>query len=180
MRRFLSRATPDFNRILFIESGSRHLIEHVIRLLRAHVPEPLEMGLVTCFGGVPQGFEGEVFRIGDYPGRGGRKRLYRELGERRYPIACIICSGEPIMMKWKWALGARVPAKILVLNENGDYFWLDRGHWRMALHFVLYRAGLTGAAAIPALARLVFFPVTLCSLMLYAACVHLRRKLRTL
>jgi hypothetical protein len=165
---------------LFVESGSRHLIEHVIHLLRTHLTDPIEMGLVTCFAGVPKGFEGEVFRIGDYSGRAGRKRLYQELRQRQYPIACIICSAEPIMMKWKWALGARVPAKILVLNENGDFFFLDRGHWRIALHFVLYRAGLTGSAAIPAIARLLFFPVTLTYLLLYAAFVHLRRKWRTI
>ncbi len=180
MRRFLSRATPDFNKILFIESGSRHLIEHVIGLLRSRLGDAVEMGLVTCFSGTPQGFRGEVFRIGDYQGRAGRKRLYQELAGRDYPIACIICSGEPIMMKWKCALGAHLRSKILVLNENGDFFWLDRGHWRIALHFVLYRAGLTGSAAIPALARLLFFPVTLSYLSLYAAFVHLRRKLRTL
>jgi hypothetical protein len=22
-----------------------------------------------------------------------------------------------------------LPAKFLVINENADYFWLDRGHW---------------------------------------------------
>lgn len=179
MRRFLSGKAPDFNKILFIESGSRHLIEHVIALLQTHVGE-VEMGLVTCFAGVPENFRGDVFRISDYSGRAGRKRLYQELRERQFPIACIICSGEPIMMKWKWALAARVPAKILVLNENGDFFWLDRARWRIAAHFVLYRAGLTGSAAIPAIARLLFFPVTLGYLLLYAAFVHFRRKLRTL
>ena len=176
----MSGKAPDFNKILFVESGSRHLVEHVIDLLRTHVGDHLEMGLVTCFAGLPKGFEGVVYRIGDYNGRAGRKRLYKELREREFPIACIICSGEPIMMKWKWAIGANVPSKILVLNENADFFWLDRARWRIALHFLLYRAGLTGSAAIPAVARLMFFPVTLGYLLLYAACVHLRRKLRTL
>ena len=32
------------------------------------------------------------------------------------------------MAKWKWALALRLPAKVFVINENGDYFWLDRKH----------------------------------------------------
>ena len=92
----------------------------------------------------------------------------------------MICAAEPIMTKWKWWLAARLPSKIFVINENGDYFWLDWGHWRLILKFVLYRAGLTGSAAVPALARLVLFPLTLAYLLLYAGTVHLRRKIRTL
>lgn len=180
LRYFFRRKIPAFEKVLLIESGSRHLFDALIAGLRGSYGETLEMGLVTCFAGVPRDFRGEVFRIGDYPGRAGRKRLYKELAAAGYTIAVIICSGESIMMKWKLALGARVPAKILVLNENGDYFWLDWAHWRIALHFIFYRAGLTGSAAIPAIARLLFFPVTLSYLLLYAAVVHLRRKLRTL
>jgi hypothetical protein len=32
------------------------------------------------------------------------------------------------MTKWKWMLAARLPGKVFVVNENGDYFWLDHGH----------------------------------------------------
>ena len=84
------------------------------------------------------------------------------------------------MTKWKWVLAARLPAKIFILNENGDYFWLDRGHLTTIRQFVLFRAGLTGAGAVRTLARLVSFPFTLLYLILYALTVHLRRKLRTL
>jgi len=84
------------------------------------------------------------------------------------------------MTKWKWVLAARLPAKIFILNENGDYFWLDRGHLKHIRHFILFRAGLTGSGAIRTIARLVSFPFTLLYLILYAVTVHLRRKLRTL
>ena len=30
------------------------------------------------------------------------------------------------MTKWKWALAFRLPVKVLVVNENGDFFWFDR------------------------------------------------------
>ncbi len=77
-------------------------------------------------------------------------------------------------------LAARLPGKVFVLNENGDYFWLDRGHLPTIRHFILFRAGLTGAGAVRTLARLVLFPFTLLYLILYAVTVHFRRKLRTL
>ena len=70
--------------------------------------------------------------------------------------------------------------KIFIVNENADFFWFDRSQWRTILQFVLYRAGLSGAAAVPALLRLLFFPVTLTYLLLYAGTVHLRRRIRLL
>ncbi len=180
MRYFLRRGNPPFTKVLLVESGSRSLIENLLPGLYKVYGDQLEVDLVTCYAGVPTGFRGEVFRVTDYSGRAGRKRLYAELKTRKYPIAGIICSGEPIMTKWKWALALQLPVKVFVLNENADYFWFDVGQWRVMSHFALYRAGLTGAAAVPTIARLVFFPVTLSYLMLYAAFVHLRRKLRTL
>jgi hypothetical protein len=180
LRHFFSRGNPPFTKVLLIESGSRRLFDDLIAGLYNCYGPQLEIDLVTCFAGVPAGFRGEVFRVEDYSGRAGRKRLYQELAARNYPIAGIICSGESIMTKWKWALAANIHAKVFILNENGDYFWFDAPHWRVMVRFALFRAGLTGAAAIPTMARLLFFPVTLGYLLLYAAFVHLRRNLRTL
>ena len=178
MRHFFSRHQPEFTRVLLVESGSRRLFDSLIPSLYKFYGDRLEIDLVTCFAGVPEGFRGTVYRVTDYSGRAGRKRLYAELAGRGYAVCGIICSGESIMTKWKWALAAQVPAKIFALNENGDYFWVDWSQWRVMLHFALFRAGLTGAAAIPTIARLVFFPVSLGYLLAYAAFVHLRRKLR--
>jgi hypothetical protein len=178
VRYLFTRATPPFTRALLIESGSRRLLDALIPNLYRFYGDQLEIDLVTCYAGVPDGFHGNVYHIANYPGRGGRKRLYAELITKGYPIVGMICSGESIMTKWKWAIAAQVPAKTFVLNENGDYFWVDWSHWRVMLHFALFRAGLTGAAAIPTIARLLFFPVSLAYLLLYAASVHLRRALR--
>jgi hypothetical protein len=163
-----------------VESGSRRLFVDLIAGLYGTYGQQLEIDLVTCFAGVPEGFRGTVYRVTDYAGAAGRKRLYEELAARKYPILGMICSGESIMTKWKWMLAARLPAKVFVLNENSDYFWLDWSHTRVMAHFALFRAGLTGAAAIPTIARLLFFPVTLAYLLLYAGVVHLRRRIRTL
>src|SRR5258708_33945111 len=84
------------------------------------------------------------------------------------------------MTKWKWVLAARLPAKVFILNENGDYFWVDRGHLGVIRHFILFRAGLSGAGAVRTLARLIAFPFALLYIILSAAPVHLRRKFRTL
>jgi hypothetical protein len=178
---FFRRRLPPSSRILLIESGSRHLIEGVIPLLREGFGEAAEIDLVTCYPGAPRGCDGRVFRIGDYGGGApGRARLLRDLRSRGYGIAGMICAAEPIMTKWKWWLAARLGAKVFILNENGDYFWFDWQHRRTILKFAAYRAGLTGAAAVPALVRFFVFPVTLAYLILYACTVHLRRRIRML
>jgi hypothetical protein len=178
VRYFLRRRQPPVSRILLVESGSRRLIEQVLPGLRRTYGEGTPIDLATCFPGTPQGI-GEVYRVTDCRGRAGRRGLYRTLAANRYAILGIVCSAEPIMTKWKWALAARLPAKVFVVNENGDYFWLDRGHWRAILHFVLFRAGLTGSGAARTLGRLLVFPVTLLYLLLYAAAVHILRAWRT-
>jgi hypothetical protein len=179
LRYFFRRHLPPSSRILLIESGSRHLIESVIPLLRAGFGEGTEIDLVTCFPGVPRGCDGRVFRIGDYrDGAGGRARLQAELAAREYGIAGMICAAEPIMTKWKWWLAAHLKSKIFILNENGDYFWLDWERRRTMLQFAAYRAGLTGSAAVPALVRFFLFPLTLAYLILYACTVNLQRGIR--
>jgi hypothetical protein len=156
------------------------LFDYLIPGLYETYGEQIEIDLVTCFAGVPEGFRGTVYRVTDYPGPEGRARLYKQLADGAHPILGMICSGESIMTKWKWMLAARLPAKVFVLNENSDYFWVDWAHWRVAMNFMLFRAGLTGAAALPTIARLLFFPLTLAYLLLYAGAVHLRRRIRIL
>jgi hypothetical protein len=180
VRYFFRRDVPPVDRVLLVESGSRHLIEHVLAPLRHMLGEHIEIDLVTCYQGQPLGLTGRVFNIADFGGPAGREKLRAELAARHYAVLGVICAAEPIMTKWKWWLALHLPAKVFVINENADFFWLDWGQWRVILRFALYRAGLTGAAAVPALARLVFFPVTLLYLLLYAGTVHLRRRIRLL
>ena len=178
MRYFLRRRQPQVSRILLVESGSRRLIEHVLPGLRRTYGERIPIDLATCFPGAPEGIDA-VHRVTDHRGRDGRRKLYRALKANRYSIMGSVCSAEPIMTKWKWALAARLPVKVFVINETGDYFWLDRGHWRAILHFALFRAGLTGSGAARTLGRLLVFPFTLLYLLLYASVVHIRRAWRT-
>ncbi len=180
MKYYLRRRVPPFTRLLLIESGSRHILENLIpRLREAHGAE--QMDLVTCYAGEPATFDpanGRVFRVTDYAGRAARKRLLSELRNRRHTIGVMICSGEPIMTKWKWMLAARLPLKFLIVNENGDYFWCDRSNWKTIRHFFLFRAGLTGAGAVRTIGGLMLFPFTLAYLVLYTAYIHIKRKVR--
>jgi hypothetical protein len=180
LRYFFYPHIPPCSRILLIESGSRRLLERLIPYLRDLFGQDVEMDLVTCYAGEPAGFHGRVFNINDYGGAPGRNALWADLAARQYKVAGVICAAEPIMTKWKWWLSAKLPAKLFIINENGDYFWLDRVHFRQLRQFVAYRLGLTGSAAVPALVRLACFPVTLAYLLLYAGTVHLRRRLRQL
>jgi hypothetical protein len=182
VRYFFTRRQPEVSRILLVESGSRCLFEGLISGLRETYGHDVFVDLVTCYPGYPEGFRPEttnIYRVTDYRGRAARRQLLRELLRNRYSIMGIVCSAEPIMTKWKWALAARLPAKIFVLNENGDYFWLDYSHWPTIRHFVLFRAGLAGAGAVRTLARLALFPLTLLYLLLYASILHTRRALRS-
>jgi hypothetical protein len=177
VRLFFSRTVPPLTRILLVESGSRQLFDTLIPKLYQIYGDAIEIDLVTCFAGVPEGFRGNVSRIA---GPENRLILLNELKSRDYAAIGIICAAEPIMTKWKWWLGAHLKSKVFILNENGDFFWLDWGHRRNITGFIAFRTGLTGAAAVPTLVRFLLFPLTLAYLILYAGTVHLRRKVRQL
>jgi hypothetical protein len=177
MRGFFTRSLPEARRILLVESGSRYLLEGLIPGIRKSYGDGVQVDLVTCYAGLPEGFRPEttrVFRVQDY--KGNWRGLLRELREREYPIAGIVCSAEPVMTRWKWMIAAGLPAKVFLLNENGDYFWADYGHWSSIRHFILFRAGLAGAGAVHTLGRLALFPLTLLYLLIYAGLAHARRK----
>jgi hypothetical protein len=184
MRFFFRRRIPEFQRVLLVESGPRRLSERLLPLLRRNHGQQVAVDLVTCYAGLPAGFPPEpetaVFYTGNYRGRAGRRRLFAELRARKYPILGIICSDDPILAKWKWVIAARLPAKLFVINENCDYFWVDYSNWRIIRQFLLIRAGLAGPGAVRTLTRLALFPFTLLYLLLYAATVHLRRACRRL
>jgi hypothetical protein len=129
---------------------------------------------------MPEGFGPEtiVYRVNDYGSPEGRRELIRLLRSREYSIAGMICSAEPIMSKWKWLIALRLPVKIFILNENGDYFWLHRDNAAVIREFSLIRLGLSGAGAVRTLGRLLLFPFSVIFLLLYAFAAHSGRFVR--
>ncbi len=180
MKYFLSRHIPQPHRILLVESGSRSLIEKVRSPLRETLGEHFDIDLLTCYAKLPPGFppETRVYRTTDYRTGEARKALFAELRENGYALVGIICSAEPVMFKWKWAVAWKLPAKLFIINESADFYWFDRGHLDLIRQTVLLRSGLAGAGAVRTLARVVSFPFTLAYLLLYASAAHARRAVR--
>ncbi|MCS6951576.1 MAG: hypothetical protein RMK57_03485 [Bryobacterales bacterium] len=179
MRWLLTPRVPRARRLVVVESGSRHLIEAILPYLYRTFGGTVAVDVVTCYGGLPSGLHPETataWRIHEYRGGQGLRRLVAALRSRHPEALVMLCSGEPIMTKWKWALALLLPVKVLIVNENADYFWLDRTNWRTVCEFLAVRSGLTGAAAVTGMLRLLVFPFTLVYLLLYAAALHLRRK----
>ena len=179
MRSVIRTIIPKFRRVLLIESGSRDLLEALIPGIYKNHGVDTIVDVVTCYAGEPNGLRsGSVYHLGDFRGSIGRRRLVQALRNNDYNVCGMICSGEVIMSRWKWYLVGYIPAKTFVLNENGDYFWLDRAHAGLIWQFLLFRMGLAGAAAVPTLLRLLTFPFTLVFLVVFAAFVNARRRLR--
>lgn len=180
MRWTLSLAQPTGTRILLIESGSRSILEGVVTHLKSGWGKDLPIDLITCYDGLPAGLpeDTRVFHVADYATPELRGQLLRELRARDYAYAGMICAAEPIMNKWKLWLAAKIPAKFFVINENGDYFWLNRQNATAIRGFLLVRLGLSGAGAARTLGRLLAFPFAVLYLLLYAGLAHLRRRLR--
>lgn len=165
--------------MLLVESGARGVFDRLIpRLYEVH-GEEIEVDLVTCYPGIPAGFRGRVIRVQDHSGSAARGRLYRELGSGGYSVVGILCSGEPIMTRWKWMLAARLHAKVLIINENADTLWIDWSHRKHIVRLARVRLGFTGASAIPSLWRILLLPFSAIFLLLYAATVHARRFMHT-
>jgi hypothetical protein len=179
LRYFFRRYIPPFTRVLLVESGSRGAFDTLVPLLYQIYGEAMELDLLTCHPATPIGFRGCVYRVEDYSDPAARRRFFRELASRDYAALGILCSGEPIMTKWKWALAARLPAKVFVINEFAGFLWLDWGQSRNLAAFARVRLGLSGAAATPAIGRLLLFPFSLVYLLLFAAIVHTKRRIRT-
>jgi hypothetical protein len=180
MRWVFSQQPPVGTRILLIESGSRSILEGIIAHLKSGWGEDVPIDVVTCYAGEPAGLydTGRIYRVADYGTPELRRRLLSELRGRDYAYAGMICAAEPIMNKWKWWLAVRIPAKFFIINENGDYFWINRKNAKAIRLFVLTRMGLSGAGAARTLGRLLAFPFALLYLLLYAGAAHLRRFFR--
>jgi hypothetical protein len=173
----LSRWTPKLDRVLVIESGARPAAERF--LTRLYIEEPAHLvDLLTCYGSAPAAFDparGQIFYTHRAQSGGARAELFRGFRAADYSAVCMLCTGDDIMTKWKWAAAVRVPAKVMIVNENADTFWLDRGHIRELKGMARDRVGSAWLMPLRIAYQILAFPFTVSVLLTFAAVVHGRR-----
>ena len=181
MRWFLSLGTPSVSRLLLIESGPRSVTDKVLPRLRHSFGPAVTIDLLTCLPTDPAELSprgappARVWRVTPCRDANSRWELLGRLRGERHPVAVVLCADSPVMLSWKFAALLLLPSKFIVVNENIDYFWLDRGHLSNLKNLLLERAGLQPDPAIRIAARALAFPFTLAYLLGYAAWVHARR-----
>ena len=180
MRYFLRRRVPEVGRILLVESGGRAVMEKACQRMTAMFPGA-RFELCTCYPGAPASSAPDrVFRATDAPGFFAKLKMLRAIRRARPPVAALLFTGEPILFWWKLAILVLAPAKILVVNEHGDFFWLDWGNRAVVRQFMLARAGVNGAEILRRACRILVFPFVFLFLGLYALCAYLVRWTRLL
>ncbi|HXE15364.1 MAG TPA: hypothetical protein VN633_24780 [Bryobacteraceae bacterium] len=178
---FASRWTPKLRHVLLIESGSRDAAGKFLAEIYG-LAENERVDVLTCYRTAPNAFDaarGRIFFTHDAQNR-GRGELFEVLSQSGYSAICMLCTGDSIMTKWKWAAAARIPAKVLIVNENADSFWLDRGHLRDLRNLLIERSGMKQMTPLRTLAHAIAFPFTLAILVSFAGYMKSRRVLRSL
>ncbi len=180
MKLFLTARIPDATRVLLVESGSRAVLELALARMAAIFPQA-SFDLCTCFPGLPasQAVQ-QVWRVTEAPGLLSKLGLAFRIARTRPPIAALVFSGEPIMFNWKLILLLLLPSKILVVNEHGDFFWLDAANLTVLRQFLGVRWGVSGEELVRGFSRLVCFPFVFVFLLVGTGWTYLKRWVRLL
>ena len=179
MRYFFRRKIPNAEDILLIESGSPEVARRALAGIRAIFPAA-RYHLLTCWPNPPAKGLQTIFRASYYPSGWKKLRLIVSLRRRGWRLLVILCTGEPILWGWKVLAAALVPAKILVVNENADFFWLDWGNRKTLRRFLAIRWGVNRAKLFATALRTLAFPITLLILLGTALWLYGRRWRRLL
>lgn len=179
MKGFFQDAVPAARDILLIESGSQHIFRFGLESIRRSFPEA-RLHLLTCWSDPPPGPLSSIYQVRDYASRGDKLRLLRYF--RRHPadVLAVLCSKEPVMYSWKMLALMMIPAKPLIINENGDFFWLDWHNRRTLRLFLQSRWGIFSREALRTLLLAMAFPFTILFLLANAAWLFARRWRRLL
>lgn len=181
MRGLLSSTHPSFERLLVIESGPRDVAETFLKHLY-DVQKSKQVDLLTCYAGAPTSFDplrGKLYSVHDPSAKANRAQFIRNLLAPRYNIVAILCTGDPVLAKWKWTIALRANAKLLVVNEHAGFFLVDLKHRRPAKMMLSLRLGLHQPLRLHLLGELLLVPFTISYLALYAGFVHARKALRS-
>jgi hypothetical protein len=174
MKDFFGRKFPSGGDVLIIESGSPHITDRaVIGLHRMFPNSPLH--LATCWPNRAGRDFAQVFAVGEYAGRSEKVGLLGSFRRHGYSVLALLCSGEPIMNLWRTLALLLVPAKVIIINENGDFFWLSWENRTMLRSFLSARWGVNLRHGLKIVLLALAFPFTVLFLMLTALYYYLRR-----
>jgi hypothetical protein len=179
MKGFFDDAVPSGHSVLVIESGSQHILARASNGLRQAFPEA-RLSLLTCWPDTPPGPFARVMQARDYPGTGAKLRLLASFRKQPSDVLAVVCSKEPIMYSWKMMALLIVPAKTLIINENGDFFWLDWNNRRTLRSFLQSRWVIIRKEFLLTVLRALAFPFTVLYLLATAAWLYARRWRRLL
>ncbi len=187
-KRFLRRAQPSFDSILVVESGPRKVTEQLLPFLY-NVKQAVHVDLLTCYSTPPDAFDfdrGVVYSVHDREARENRGAFIAQLASGPYTVLGLLCTGSPILEKWKWVLAFRSPARLIAISDGTNYFGLEIWNHRSIRLMLFKRLNPFADYTRESLASLIVFglsglflaPFTVAYLALYTAALHLRRWMR--
>ena len=179
MKYFFRRKLPSTVDILLMESGSPEVARRALAGIRKVFPSA-RYHLCTCQADPPLAMFSSVFRVTDYPTGWKKLGLLFSFWRRGWEVLVILCTGEPILWRWKMLALVLLPAKVLVVNENADFFWLDWGNRGTLRRLLGIRWGVDLEEFFYTLLRALVFPLTFLFLISTAGFLYMRRAWRLL
>ncbi|MBI1956214.1 MAG: hypothetical protein HYS38_07445 [Acidobacteria bacterium] len=174
MKYFFRKKVPLAHDVLFIESGSPEVTRRVLEGIRQIFPDA-RYHLLTCWPDAPSVRFDTVFRASEYPSGWSKLRLLLTIRRKGWEVMAILCTGERILWRWKMLALALIPANVLVVNENADFFWLHWGNWRTLRQLLAVRWAANLGGLFWTALRALAFPFTLLFLLFIAAFLYTRR-----
>ena len=173
------KSRPPFRRVLLIESGSRPIADRFLQSVY-QFEGCSQVDVLTCFSTPPEAFQdqrGQVFFVTDPAIAGNRRQFLRALASVPYDIVAVLSTDSRILRNWKWAVSLLTRAKIVLIEENEDFFFLDYGYLRhIKVDFPRLRQEQITHLRLAG--EVLLMPLMISYLLLYAGQVHLRRLLR--
>jgi hypothetical protein len=176
MHRFLARAQPSFERLLLIESGPREAGEKALRYFYA-AKHTAQIDVLTCYSTPPAAFDparGALLSVHDREVVENRTRFIGKLARTPYTVVAILCTGSPILERWKWAIALKTSARLIAVNEEANYFTVDVWNIGSAKLMLQRRLDIT-QATFTALLQWLAAPFAIGYLALCTAVIHFRR-----
>lgn len=179
MKYFFRRRIPDAADVLLIESGSPAVARRAIERIRSIFPSA-RYHLCTCHPLPSQTPFTTVYQANEYPTGWQKLKLVLSFCRRGWSVLVILCTGEPILWRWKMLALFLMPAKVLVVNEHSDFFWLDWGNRRTLRALAGIRWGVNLEDIFFTMLRALVFPLTFLFLLASVVFLYLRRARRLL